>query len=307
MAYSERKDLILITGSSGFVGTNVTEYFISRNEKVVGLDLASPQKDFDKNLFTFHKCDLTNQEALGNAFKKFKPRYVIHFAFVTYRESLYQEFFKDAQITLNMLENALKTGVERFILMSSSTVYGLRTEDQPVKEGEKLNPRGVYGKAKLAAELMARQYFESQNLPIVIVRGFEIYGPHLTTPSIVKRLLTRAAQKEPLQIYCFGKQKTDFTYAEDLARGMEILLSERKAIGDVFNVGFGKPHTYEDLGKTIERLIPCKVELLPPRANEHPFFLYTDAQKLKSLGYRPKYDLEAGMKKTVDWMLVKNG
>jgi nucleoside-diphosphate-sugar epimerase len=299
--------LILITGSSGFVGTNITEHFVSKNEPVVGLDLAPPQKDFDKKLFTFHKCDLTNQDALEEAFKKFKPRHVIHFAFVTYRESLYQEFLKDAQITLNMLESALKTGVDRFILMSSSTIYGLRTEDQPVNEDEKPNPKGVYGKAKLAAELMARQYFESQNLPITIVRGFEIYGPYLTTPSIVKRLLERAVQKEPLQIYCYGKQKTDFTYAEDLARGMEILLREKKALGEVFNAGFGRPHTYEELGNLVKRLIPCKVELLPPRPGEKPFYLYTDAQKLKSLGYKPKYDLAEGMKKTVNWMLAKHG
>ncbi len=299
--------MILITGSSGFVGTNVTEYFISKNEQVVGLDLAPPQKDFDRKLFTFHKCDLTDQDALEKAFKNFKPRHVIHFAFVTYRESLYQEFLKDAQITLNMLENALKADVERFILMSSSTIYGLRIEDQPVKEDEKPNPKGVYGKAKLAAELMARQYFESQNLPIVIVRGFEIYGPHLTTPSIVKRLLERAVQKEPLQIYCYGKQKTDFTYAEDLARGMEILLREEKAVGEVFNAGFGKPHTYKELGSLVKRLVPCKVELLPPRPGEKPFYLYTDAKKLKSLGYKPKYDLAEGMQKTADWMLAKHG
>jgi nucleoside-diphosphate-sugar epimerase len=299
--------LILITGSSGFVGTNVTEYLLSKKEEVTGLDLAPPQKNFDKDSFLFHRCDLTSQMAVDQAFKKFKPQHVIHFAFVTYRESLYHEFLKDAQITLNMLEAALKTDVERFILMSSSTIYGLRTEDQPVKEDEKPNPKGVYGKAKLAAEMMARQYFESQNLPIVIVRGFEIYGPHLTTPSIVKRLLERAAQKEPLQIYCYGKQKTDFTYAEDLARAMELLLHEKKAIGDIFNAGFGKPHTYEDLGNIIKQLIPCKVELLPPRAKEKPFYLYTDAQKLKSLGFKPKWDLEEGMKKTVDWMLAKHG
>ncbi len=285
----------------------MTEYFASKNEEVVGLDLALPQKSLDPKTFTFHRCDLTSHAAVDEAFRKFKPHHVIHFAFVTYRESPYHEFLKDAQITLNMLEAASMTGVDRFILMSSSTIYGLRAEDQPAMEDDKPNPKGVYGKAKLAAELMARQYFESRNLPIVIVRGFEIYGPYLTTPSIVRRLLERAVQKEPLQIYCYGKQKTDFTYAEDLARAMELLLREKKAVGDVFNVGFGKPHTYEDLGNIIKRLVPCKVELLPPRANEKPFYLYTDARKLKSLGFRPKWDLEEGMRKTVDWMLAKHG
>ncbi len=299
--------MIIITGSSGFVGTNLTEYFVSNNKQVVGLDLAAPQKEFNKDRFSFHKCDLTNQEAVKTAFKKFQPRYVIHLAFVTYRESIPNEFLKDAQITLNILEAASANDVERFILMSSSTVYGLRGIDRPVKEEEPLNPKGVYGKAKLTAELMGRQYFESHSLPIVITRGFEIYGPYLTTPSIVKRLLERAAQQEPLQIYCFGKQKTDFTYAEDLARAMDILLREKKAIGNVFNVGFGKPHTYEELGRMISEFIPCKVELLPPRKHEKPFYLYTDASKLKSLGFKPRWDLRKGIEKTANWVLAKHG
>ena len=295
--------MIAITGSSGFIGTNVTEYFTNKGQQVVGLDVTRPHKKFPEDLFTFKKCDLTNREEVVKILEGVKPKYVIHLAFVTHRKAVYEEFIDDVKITLNMLDAALRCGVERFVLMSSSTVYGLRTVDKPVEEGDKLNPRGTYGKAKLMAELMARQYWEAENLPVTIFRGFEIYGPNLTIPSIVRKLLERAVRKEPLQLYCYGKQKTDFTYVEDLCQAMEIVLHNPKAVGETFNVGSGKAYTYEEFASTIKKLVPCEIQLLPPRKNEHPFYLYPTIEKLKSLGFTPKYDILEGLRRTIGWML----
>lgn len=295
--------MILITGSSGFIGTNLTEFFIERDQEVIGLDIKCPYKKFPENLFTFKMCDLTNKEAVARAFDEAKPKYVIHLAFVTYHKAIYEEFIDDAKITLNILEAASKCDVERFILMSSSTVYGLRTIDKPVDEDEKLNPKGTYGKAKLMAELMARQYWEAENLPVIIFRGFEIYGPYLTIPSIVRKLLEKAIRKEPLTLYCYGKQKTDFTYVEDLCQAMEIALYNSKAVGEIFNVGSGKAYTYEEFANAIRRLLPCEIQLLPPRENEHPFYLYPTIRKLRSIGFAPKYDILEGLRRTAGWML----
>ncbi|MGD8566282.1 MAG: NAD(P)-dependent oxidoreductase, partial [Candidatus Bathyarchaeota archaeon] len=178
--------MILITGSSGFIGTNVTRYFIQKGEDVVGVDVSEPQKSFEREQFTLHRCDLTDRTSVSKAFKKFKPEKVVHLAFVTRPKEPYREFLDDARITLNMLQSALEHDVQRFVLMSSSTVYGLHKEDRFVEEEEILDPRGVYGKAKLTAEMMAKEYLKSQNLPVVILRGFEIYGPYLTPPTIVK-------------------------------------------------------------------------------------------------------------------------
>jgi nucleoside-diphosphate-sugar epimerase len=299
--------LILVTGSSGFIGTNVTRYFLNKGEKVVGLDLASPLINFPRGAFAFHKCDLTHKDAVLNAFKEFNPKFVIHLAFVTHRKDAYSEFMDDAKITLNMLEASCKHGIERFILMSSSTVYGLRTVDKPVSEDDKPNPKGTYGKAKLMAELMAKQYMEVENLPVTIFRGFEIYGPNLTIPSIVRKLLDRAVNKEPMQLYCYGKQKTDFTYVDDLCQAMEVVLRNQKAVGETFNVGSGKAYTYEEFANAISEFLPSKIELLPPRPNEKPFYLYSTVEKLKALGFNPKYDILEGLKKTIDWMLSSHG
>jgi nucleoside-diphosphate-sugar epimerase len=295
--------LILITGSSGFIGTNVTKYFVEKGEKVVGLDLSSSNINFPRELFTFHKCDLTDKDAVFKAFMDFNPKFVIHLAFVTHRKDTYSEFMDDAKITLNMLDASSKHDVERFILMSSSTVYGMRNVDKPVNEDDKPNPKGTYGKAKLMAELMAKQYFEAENLPITIFRGFEIYGPNLIIPSIVRKLLDKAVNKEPMQLYCYGKQKTDFTYVDDLCQAMDIVLHNQKAVGETFNVGSGKAYTYKEFANAISKFLPSKIELLPPRPNEQHFFLYSTVEKLKSLGFNPKYDVLEGLRKTIDWML----
>ena len=300
--------MILITGCSGFVGINIAQYFVGKGTKVVGVDLVEPRKKFPKESFTFYKCNLTEREAVARAFEKFNPEKVIHLAFVTVPKDIYSEFLDDTKITLNMLEAASKQGVERFLLMSSSTVYGLKPVDEPVNEDDKLtNPRGTYGKAKVMAELMAKQYFEIEKLPTVIFRGFEIYGPTLTIPSIVRKLIDKAVKKEPMTLFCYGKQKTDFTYVEDLARAMDLVLENPKAIGETFNAGSGKVHTYKEFAKAISQIIPAKIELIPPRPNEKPFYLYSDIRKLKALGFYPKYEIKEGLKTTIDWMLTANG
>jgi len=300
--------MILITGSSGFVGINVTKYFVGKGMQVTGVDLAEPSIKFPKEKFTFCRCDLTNREALLRIFQDVKPKSVIHLAFVTHPKDIYGEFLDDAKITLNMLDAASKQHVERFLLMSSSTVYGLKPVDEPVNEDDKTpNPRGAYGKAKVMAELMAKQYMDTEKLPVVIFRGFEIYGPNLTIPSIVRKLVDRATRKEPMQLFCYGKQKTDFTYVEDLARAMEIVLRDPRAVGETFNAGSGKIYTYEEFAKTISQILPAKIELLPPRPNEKPFYLYADIKKLKALGFQPKYDVKEGLKNTIDWLLTVNG
>ena len=281
---------------------------MDKGTQVAGVDLAEPRKKFPKELFTFHKCDLTDREAVVKTFEKFNPKKVIHLAFVTVPKDVYSEFLDDTKITLNMLDAACKQRVERFLLMSSSTVYGLKPVDEPVNEDDKLpNPRGAYGKAKVMAELMAKQYFEVERLPIAIFRGFEIYGPTLTIPSIVRKLIYKAIKKEPMTLFCYGKQKTDFTYVEDLARAMDLVLEDPRAIGETFNAGSGKIYTYKEFAKVISQIVPAKIELLPPRPNEKPFYLYSDIKKLKALDFHPKYDIKEGLKNTIDWMLTANG
>lgn len=300
--------MILITGSSGFVGINVSRYFVRKGIQVTGIDIAEPGMKLPDEYFTFQKCDLTNRKSVLNIFEELSPKSVIHLAFVTRPKDIYGEFLDDAKITLNMLDAASKQNVERFLLMSSSTVYGLKPVDSPVNEDDKLsNPRGAYGKAKVVAEIMTKQYMDTEELSATIFRGFEIYGPNLTIPSIVRKLIERAIHKEPMQLFCYGKQKTDFTYVEDLARAMEIVLKDPRAVGETFNAGSGKIYTYEEFAKAICKILPAEIELLPPRPNEKPFFLYSDIKKLKALDFQPKYDIEEGLKNTIDWLLTANG
>jgi len=107
-------------------------------------------------------------------------------------------------------------------------------------------------------------------------------------------------------LYCYGKQKTDFTYVEDLCQAIDIVLREPRAVGEIFNVGSGKAYSYEEFANAINRQLPCRIELLPPRPNEHAFYLYSTVEKLKSLGFKPKYDIEEGLRKTIDWVLAEN-
>ncbi len=88
---------------------------------------------------------------------------------------------------------------------------------------------------------------------------------------------------------------------------MDLVLEDPRAIGETFNAGAGKTYTYEEFARIIAQIVPAKIELLPPRPNEKPFYLYSDIKKLKALGFVPKYDIKEGLKNTIEWLRNLNG
>lgn len=292
--------MICIAGSSGFIGTNATQYFLDKGYEVLGLDLMKPKKEFGKG-FRYQTCDLADYKNVDSCFAKYKPQEIINLAFVTRSTHVSRELHIDFNITFNVLEACLHHNVEKLIHMSSSQVYGNILRDVPISEDNvKLNPKRVYGKAKLMSEMMVKAYIEAESLPAIIVRGFEVYGPYLTIPSIVRIFIERALNGQELKVFCYGKQKTDFTYVEDVAQAYERLFNSGK-IGEVYNIARGVPETYEDLVKTINKFVPCKMDFLPPREGEKSFYLWTRARKLRSRGFSPRWNLEWGIEKTVEW------
>jgi len=270
-----RKKRLIVTGARGFIGSHATGYFKEKEYTVLGVD-----KLLSDNV---SQCDLTNFDETLNLFKQFIPDYVIHLA-VRYAGSEVEIMRTNLMITLNVLEASLKVGVKRLIYMSSSAVYGLPTEDNPVDEETPLAPRTGYGTSKVAAEYLVKQYF-NLGLPCVIFRGFEVWGKGATN-GIVKIFVENAVKKGCLTVFCHGHQKADFMHVLDLCQAYELGLKKLDS-GQIYNVGSGIVRTYQDLAEEIRRITACKVEYLPCRAREEPYKLYPDIRKLKSKGFNP--------------------
>ncbi|MEM3539182.1 MAG: NAD(P)-dependent oxidoreductase [Nitrososphaerales archaeon] len=281
---------LIITGASGFIGSHALNYFREKGYETLGIDKVAKE-----NVLT---CDLTDFDNTYKLFKDFKPDYVIHLA-VIMKDEEFNLIRDNLTMNLNVLEASLRVGVKRFVYMSSSTVYGLPTKDEPIDENSNLNPLSGYAASKIATEYLVLRYCKL-GLPCVIFRGFEVYGKGVTS-GIVKILVENALYKKHIKVFCYGEQKTDFTHVLDLCQAYELGLKNLETC-KVYNVGSGVPRSYKDLAEVISSLLGCSVEYLPCRDKDIAFKLYPKIDRLKSYGFEPKHlDLKKGIEEVVSY------
>lgn len=279
---------LIITGASGFIGYHALNYFRGKYYETLGIDKVAKE-----NVLT---CDLTDFDSTYKSFEDFKPDYVIHLA-VIMKDEEFKLIRDNLMMNLNVLEASLRVGVKKFVYMSSSTVYGLPTKDEPLDEEAKLNPMSGYAASKAATEHLALRYC-LLGLPCIIFRGFEVYGKGVTS-GIVKTFVENALSKRHIRVFCHGEQKTDFTHVLDLCRAYELALETLDPCR-VYNVGSGVPRSYKDLAEAVSSVLNCSVEYLPCREKDVEFKLYPSINRLRSYGFEPKHlDLKKGIEEVV--------
>jgi nucleoside-diphosphate-sugar epimerase len=195
-------------------------------------------------------------------------------------------------------------GVKRIIHYSSSEVYGT-AKTVPMTEEHPTLPLSTYSVSKLAADRMCFTLHHEQNVPIIILRPFNTYGPRETHPYIIPELITQLSSSNNLKLGNI-KASRDLTFVEDSIQAAILLMKEKKAVGDVFNAGTGKDWTVEQLAKIIGELSGFNsVNIEVEKARIRPLDvqrLNADSSKLKRLtGWEPKVDLKSGLEKTINW------
>ena len=220
---------ILVTGGAGFIGSHLVDALAEANQVTVVDNLSSGKLENLKTLLegsdtSFIKADVSD---LGRMKELVKESDVIfHLAVQCLRLSLRDPYLVhevNASGTLNMCQAALEAGVQRFIYVSSSEVYGT-AKTVPMNEDHPLVPTTPYGASKLAGEAYARSYFLSFGLPVVVVRPFNTYGPreHLegVYGEVIPRFVLRVMNNLPPIIFGDGLQTRDFTEVSDIVRGL---------------------------------------------------------------------------------------
>jgi len=281
---------MIVTGANGFIGNHALRYFREKGYDVLGIDKVAREDILS--------CDLTNFDSTYNVFVNFKPDYVIHLA-VVMKDEEYKLIRDNLMMNLNVLEASLRVGVKRFLYMSSSTVYGLPTKDEPIDEDAKLSPLSGYATSKVATENLLLRYC-ILGLPCIIFRGFEVYGKGVTS-GIVKTFVENALYKKHIKVFCYGEQKTDFTHVFDLCQAYELGLKELNPSG-VYNVGSGMPRSYKELAEVVGSVLDCDVEYLPCREKDIAFKLYPSINRIRSYGFEPKHlDLKKGIEEVASY------
>ena len=309
---------ILVTGSAGFVGANVSKALLERGDEVVGIDNFNDYYDIslkeyrNKELegyenFKLYRVDIENLDELKKVFKENKIDRVCHLAAqagVRYSiENPYMYGTTNVAGFINVIHLSKEANIKHFIYASSSSVYG-DNEKIPYSETDSVeNPISLYAATKRANELIAYTYHHLYNMNTIGLRFFTVYGPAGRPDMAYFKFANKMLRGEEIDVYNCGKElKRDFTYVDDIVDGV-LRAIDCDYEYEIFNLGKGSP---DELGVFISLLekhmgIKAKKKLLPMQKGD-VMITYADTSKTeKMLGYKPSITLDEGLKRFVEW------
>jgi len=318
------KKKVLVTGGAGFIGSNFVKYIMkTKPEYEINVydkltyagnksNLSEEFFDNSNKRYIFTKADICDREKVRDAV--IEADIVVHFACESHVSNslAHADDFVNTNVfgTMVLCEEIVKYKVEKFILISSSEVYGTAMT-KPMTEEHLLNPASPYAGAKAGQDRIAYSYYYSyKDFPLVIVRPFNQYGPNQHTEKVIPHFITKLLQNKKINIENNGEQTRDWLYVEDLCRAIEkIIDSENKNLfGEVINIGTGKEYNIkyiaekiaEYLGKSPEKYF----DYSKSRKGQVMAHISSMEKSKKLLNWEPKISFDEGLKKTIDWYLT---
>ncbi len=308
--------VILVTGGAGFIGRWVVKELLAKNYDVVIIDNLSNGRlaninEFQNlpNLKEVIIDDITNMEVIIELFLKYNFHMCIHLAAqINVQESLEfpEKSFKHNVIgTYNILESARNHNT-KVILIGTCMVYDLVGSYKAISETHRTKPTSPYAGSKLAAEELALSYYYGFNLPVIILRPFNTYGPFQKTNmegGVVSIFVKNKIENKTLYIFGDGTQTRDLLYVEDCAEFIINAAESEDAVGEVINAGTGRDISINDLAM----LIIKNKSLIKHIKHHHPqseiMKLACDNRKVKRLlNWDPHITLEEGILKLENWI-----
>ena len=306
---------VLVTGGAGFIGSHLVDALVTANEVTVVDNLSSGNRGniehhLRRGTIRFVQADICDLERIRELVGD--SQVVFHLAVQGLRVSLFNpQVVHDVNATgtLNLCMAALEAGVERFVYVSSSEVYGTAIT-VPMREDHPLTPTTPYGASKLAGEAYARSYYLTFGLPVVIVRPFNTYGPreHFegVYGEVIPRFVLRVMNDLPPIVFGDGRQTRDFTEVRDIVRGI-ILTSESDAlIGDTVNNAAGREVSINEVAQIVLKSLGWDGQLVPLHMDGRPGDVrrhYADISKARqALNFEPEVRIAQGIQYYIDWV-----
>ncbi len=295
---------VLVTGAGGFIGGRLSEKLKEKGANVVGLE----KKNAKGKGIKWVKADIVKAEEIREALEGKEIGCCFHLAAQANVGEAGEDPSKAFEVnvtgTVNVLEAMLEKKAEGVVMASSGKVYGEKS-GKIFRENSELNPSTAYGASKAAADEIGRNYSRFYPLAVAVVRSANVFGPGDKNYSrFVPNIISRASKGKGPRLAGNGKQEKDFVFIDDVAEAYILLMeniSGEKARGQAFNVASGKPVSLNEIG---EKILSIMEKNLTPEYGEGGT---EGGQKFciekirKAVGWKPRYSLEEGLKKTIEW------
>ena len=311
---------LLITGGLGFIGSNFIRHMldqyphctITNLDKITYAGNPANLSDYDKDpRYFFIKGDICDSQCVELLFSQHPFDAVIHFA----AESHVDRSIHDASsfVTTNvlgtqiLLNAALRHGTGKFIHISTDEVYGSINAGS-FKETDPLNPSSPYSASKAGSDLLARSFFITHGLPVIITRCTNNFGPFQYPEKLIPFFVTNLLRGKKVPVYGTGMNVRDWIYVKDHCRAIDFLLRHGTP-GEIYNIGGGHELSNLEITHQILSILnkdSASIEFVKDRPG-HDWRYSLDSSKLRKMGWEPQSTFEDALKETVDWYVQNSG
>jgi UDP-glucose 4-epimerase len=298
----------LITGAAGFLGAPLSNALVRENHSLIGLDDLSTGNP-DELLEEVHlvRGDINDRPKLWSLLQGVDCVYHLAARVIVPESVLYPREYNTVNVggTVTLMEAMRDVGVRRVVFISSGTIYG-NQRTQPLRESNRPNPRSPYAVSKLAAEYYVRTIGTLWGIETVCLRVFNAYGPGqrlpLTNAPVIPYCLRQALDNGTIVIHGDGEQTRDYVYIDDVVKAMVSASSVPDINRLIINIGSGKETSINELVKKVMEITGARPEIVTNQSHDSgPSRMRADLILAnQKLGYIPDYDLEQGLKKTID-------
>ena len=308
---------LLVTGGAGFIGSNFVHYMLRTHPdwQITNLDKLTyagnlenlKDVEHDKR-YRFIKGDIADRESVSDMFSDGFD-VVVNFA----AESHVDRSIADASpfIETNvrgtqvLLEAVRQYGVGRYLQVSTDEVYGALGEEGKFSETSPIAPNSPYAASKACGDFLCRAYWRTYDLPIIVTRGSNNYGPFQFPEKLIPLVVTNAMENKTVPVYGQGLNVRDWIYVDDHCRGLDAVI-EKGRVGEVYNIGGNSEQSNIELVRSILDILNKPHSLISFVSDRpgHDYRYALDTRKISNeLGWKPTYSLEQALKSTVNWYL----
>ena len=297
MSYNNLKKKILIVGGTGFIGYNLIKLLKKKDFEITSISTKKPKKIRKHNKVKYLFLDISKYRYLNILKKDFD--YVVNLSgYVDHsnKKLTYRSHFIGCKNLVNFFQ---QSKVKSFIQIGSSLEYGKLNSPQNEKKG--LTPLSIYSKSKFLATKFLIKKFSINKFPSIILRGYQVYGPKQENNRLVSTVISNCLKNKKFDCSS-GEQLRDFIYVDDFVRAIYKSLNNKRAIGKVINIGFGKPVKVKDLILFIKK----KIKKGKPNFNkiklrkDEAMILYPSIKRANTiLNWKPLINLKEGLRRTI--------